>query len=280
MAINSPSTPVVPGRGDQDPTALTTQQINERITALREIIESRLHGIEDTARASHETIAARLDGMDKEAAERRIAVDLLQKRADSSPSIAQVNDAVAALREVQDTSINGQIAIVVEKIKSLSDVTTQQFKSIVDTFAEKDKAVSVGLSAQKESAAAQQASNTEATNKMESNFTKLLDQGRELLAETRKGTDLQINDLKTALGSIAARLDRGEGRTVATTEVRTDNRAVTNIAIAGAVAFVVVMTAIVGVVSFTLSRGTVAPQVIYVPPPVPTPNNVPPTVAR
>lgn len=229
-------TPVVPGRGDQDPTALTTQQINERVTALREILETRM------------------DGMDKEANERRLAVDLLQKKSDASPSIAQVNDSVEALRKLQDAFIGGQISIVVEKIKSLSDVTTQQFKSIVDTFAEKDKAVSVGLSAQKESAAAQQASNTEATNKMESNFTKLLDQGRELLAETRKGTDLQINDLKTALGNIAARLDRGEGRTVGTTEVRTDNRSFVSVAIASAVAFVVVITAIVSAVAFVVTR--------------------------
>jgi hypothetical protein len=85
-------------------------------------------------------------------------------------------------------------------------VTAQQFKSVTDAFAEKDKAVSVGLSAQKESAAAQQSSNNAANNKMEENFTKLLDQGRDMLAEVRRNTELQINEIKS-------RVDRGEGKT-------------------------------------------------------------------
>jgi hypothetical protein len=113
------------------------------------------------------------------------------------------------IAEVFTEKISGMTSVVTERIKSLADVTTQQFKSIEDKFAEKDKAVSVGLSAQKESAAAQQSSNMDAQTKMESNFTKLLDQGRELLGEVRRNTELQINDIKS-------RLDKGEGKTSVT----------------------------------------------------------------
>jgi hypothetical protein len=105
-----------------------------------------------------------------------------------------------------DEKLLGLEGVVMERITSLTLNVNQRFSGIVDTFAEKDKAVSVGLSAQKEAAAAQQASNTAATQKMEDNFTKLLQQGSDLLNEVRRNTELQISDIKS-------RLDKGEGRT-------------------------------------------------------------------
>jgi hypothetical protein len=157
-----------------DPTVLTTQQLTGAVASLKELISTRL------------------DAYD-------LAIALQQETANRSPSVNEV-----FLQH--EERISGAIGLLNEKIASLSNVTAQQFKSIDDRFAEKDKAVSVGLQAQKESAAAQQASNTEATTKMESNFTKLLDQGRELLTEVRKNTDVQIADIKS-------RLDKGEGKT-------------------------------------------------------------------
>ncbi len=139
------------------------------------------------------------------------AIIILQSLNDKIPAF--VRDQVSQLKDVHEEKIDGVVAVVGEKIKSLSDVTTQQFISINDKFAEKDKGVIVGLSAQKESAAAQQASNAEAQAKMESNFTALLNQGRELLAEVRKSTEQQLNDIKTTQATLASRLDRGEGRT-------------------------------------------------------------------
>lgn len=154
-----------------------------------------------------EAIETRFDAIDK-------ATDLVHEDYVRVPT--QVDKAVSALRDVISErvdghfallrqTIDGSLAVVNEKIKSLSDVTTQQFKSITDTFAEKDKAVSVGLSAQKEAAAAQQAGNAQATTKMEDNFTKLLDQGRELLAEVRRNTEVQISDIKDRLTAIESR---------------------------------------------------------------------------
>jgi hypothetical protein len=122
-------------------------------------------------------------------------------------------------------------ATVTEKIRSLSDITTQQFKSIVDTFAEKDKAVSVGLSAQKESAAAQQASNTDATTKMENNFTTLIEQGRDILNEFRRNTEMQIGDIKS-------RLDKAEGGSFGVRESKSERRLDTSALVAvGALIF-------------------------------------------
>ena len=173
-----------------DPTALTTAQLIREQASLKELVLSIVEG-------KFEVINARLGGVDN-------GIQTLHVQQNERQSA--INNSVAQLRELHDEKFGGAIEVVNEKITSLANVTTQQFLSINDKFAEKDKAVSVGLSAQKESAAAQQDSNNTATRKMEDNFTKLLDQGRDLLAEGRRNTDLQINDIKS-------RLDKGEGKT-------------------------------------------------------------------
>jgi hypothetical protein len=167
-------------------------QLDRAIDALSDLEEARRQG--DVA-----VLTQRMDGNAR-------AIELFQKFTDKQPDF--VRDQVAHLRDLHEAKIDGMAASLTEKIKSLSDVTTQQFKSIADQFAEKDKAVSVGLSAQKESQTAMQAATAAATTKMEDNFTKLLDQGRELLTEVRRNTDVQINDIKS-------RLDKGEGRSAA-----------------------------------------------------------------
>jgi hypothetical protein len=181
--------PTVVDRAILNLRELTTANVDGKIA----VLDERLAGVR-----------SRIDAMDK-------AIILLQTSNDKVPDF--VRNEVKQLKEVHAEKIEGAVDVVNERIKSLADVTTQQFASINDKFAEKDKAVSVGLSAQKESAAATQDSNTAATNKMEANFTALLTQGRELLAEVRKSTELQINDLKANMQALGSRLDRGEGRT-------------------------------------------------------------------
>ncbi len=158
-----------------DPTARTIATLQRDIAAVREIIEGKLFG-------KFEVVEAQFAAMSE-------ATLLVRKESDKLP------DLIAE-------KIKGSTDLVNERIRSLSDVTTQQFKSIDDKFAEKDKAVSVGLSAQKESAAAQQTANTDATTKMAENFTKLIDQGRDMLAEVRRNTEIQINDMKDRLATL------------------------------------------------------------------------------
>lgn len=169
----------------------TTDMIPERIfsavTSLKSLIDSKFETVHEITQA----IKVRVEERQKivEASGEYI-IDLIDEKIDGRIS----------------ERIGGKVELLSEKINSLSNVTTQQLKSIDATFAEKDKAVSVGLSTQSASASAQQEANKEANRKMEDNFTKLLDQGRELLNEVRKNTDVQIQDIKS-------RLDKGEGRT-------------------------------------------------------------------
>jgi hypothetical protein len=177
--------------------------VDRAIINLRELMESKIEGRYNHVLAKIDDVQTTIDGMDK-------ALVLLQTYNDKMPDF--VRNEVGQLKKVHEEKIDGSREVVNERIKSLADVTTQQFASINDKFAEKDKAVSVGLSAQKESAAATQDSNTAATNKMEANFTALLQQQRELLAEVRKSTEQQMNDMKTTMVTLGSRLDRGEGR--------------------------------------------------------------------
>jgi hypothetical protein len=189
-------------------TALTLISRGDPLVSLRTELETRFEGVDTRFDAidratelQHQDLVRVPTQVDRAVGALK---DLLiaELQAAISETTGVINTNAANTRE----KFNGAIEVVNEKITSLANVTTQQFKSIDDKFAEKDKAVSVGLSAQKESAAAQQDSNNTATRKMEDNFTKLLDQGRELLTEVRRNTELQINDIKS-------RLDKGEGRT-------------------------------------------------------------------
>lgn len=191
-----------------DPTVRTVEQMQRDLGATREILENKIDG-------GHNLLIGRLSEMDK-------AILLVQRSTDSIPQL--VKNSVEKLESLHGEKINGRFDLLIEKITSLANVTTQQFKSIEDRFVEKDKAVTVGLTSQKESAAAEKASSSEATMKMESNFTTLLNQGREMLAEVRKSTDQQMAGLKDLIVLLSSRLDKGEGRTIATTEVHKDTR--------------------------------------------------------
>jgi hypothetical protein len=192
-------------------------QIDRAIENLQDVLVGKIE-------LAHGTVDARLSGVrevfETQFRETAKAVELLRSATDRFPEYVRAE--VGRLEKLHGEMINGQFNIVLEKIQSLSNVTTQQFTSIKDTFSEKDKAVSVGLSAQKESAAAEKASSTLASAKMEENFTKLLEQGRVLQDETRKFFDSQIADSKTTINMLASRLDRGEGKSPVTDPQLTD----------------------------------------------------------
>lgn len=194
-----------------DPSEVTLRYIDNEVDNLEKRIGARIEGMEKAVQVFHDDLVRVPTLLDRSVLGLR---ELLEERMDGMDALSLtlkervegknggLDDEISHLRGLMESKID----LVSGAVQSLSNVTTQQFISINDKFAEKDKAVSVGLSAQKESAAAQQASNADAQNKMEANFTKLLDQGRELLSEFRRNTELQINDIK-------GRLDKGEGKT-------------------------------------------------------------------
>lgn len=185
-AMQSPTLGTVP---NPDPTERTVEQLLREISTSREIVEA-------TIRGNRDVIDTRLSGMDK-------AIELLQKTTDKIPDL--IKDEVIQLKDLH-----------AEKFTSVEARTKIQFDGIATQFMERDKrteqlsladktAIAAALQAQKEAAGAQNESNAAANVKMETNFSKLIDQGQALLLEVRRNTEAQINDLKS-------RLDKGEGR--------------------------------------------------------------------
>ena len=185
--------------------------------------------------ALREIIEARLNGMDK-------AIELLQISTDKFSAFVKC------------------------EVKQLQELHGEKFNSIATQFQERDKrteqlslsdktAIAAALQAQKEAAGAQNESNAAANVKMETNFAKLIDQQGLLLQEVRRNTDTQINDIKS-------RQDKGEGGTRAVERTTDKTSSTIGLVIAGAVAFVVIMTGIISSVAFISTRT-----------PTPTPTN-------
>lgn len=147
-----------------DPTLLTTQQLIRENVWLREVIETRL------------------DGMDK-------AIELLQRTADKFPD--RIDEKIKSLSDVHEekfASIQVQFA---ER-----DVRTEQ------TSRDSKVAVDAALTAQKEVVAEQNRSSATAIAKSETATMKQIDQLANMIASSTKTADDKIVDLKERLTRI------------------------------------------------------------------------------
>ena len=181
-----------------DPTKLTTEQLRRELATLREIIETRL------------------DGMDR-------ATELASSQA--SVTRAQIEQIRGRLREETVTEI-GQLRELLEARLAGMD------RTIALQFAERDvrseqatasskQALSAALLAQKELVAQQNDANSAAAAKAEANFTKQIDQIGTIIQTMEKATDARITEVKE-------RIDRGEGSTAGATGSRSEHAQVTN----------------------------------------------------
>lgn len=140
-----------------DPTVLTTQAIDARVTELQKLLE------------------ARLDGYDR-------ATKLLEDNVNRVPTLLD--------REIaQTTALSGEKFAAIDQRFRERDVRTDQDKAASTT------AVNAALSAQKEAAQAQEVSNGTAINKSEAGFTKEIDGLKVLMGTNKDSVNIQINDL-------------------------------------------------------------------------------------
>lgn len=153
----------------EDPSALTTKQLQRENLWLRELIETRI------------------DGMDK-------AIDLLQQFADRTPTTMDVQHEVKALREVTTEMIQG--------------IRTQiQARDIQISTAAKDvkSAVDAAFAAAKEAVSEQNKSNALSNSKTEATFTKQIDMLGDTIKTNTKGMEDKIGDIKERLTIIESR---------------------------------------------------------------------------
>jgi len=157
-----------------DPTILTTQQLLAAVAASREIIETRLSGM-DTA------------------------TSLNKEQMDRIPLI--IDAKIRELRVLVEEKISG----LMEKFHSI-DVQFRERDTRTEQSSKDSKvAVDAALQAAKEAVGEQNKSSALAIAKSEAATNKQLDQIGMLITTTNKALDEKINDLK-------GRLDRGEGQ--------------------------------------------------------------------
>jgi hypothetical protein len=209
-----------------DPTKLTTEQLRRELTALREIIETRLQGMDratELANTQPAVIRAEIEQTRDRLREETTADvgqlrELLQTRLDGMDRAirlhAEIIDRVPAERDMA--------------IKHLAELHDEKFASIALQFAERDvrseqategakQALDAALLAQKELVAQQNEANSAAAAKAEASFTKQIDQIGTIIQTLEKALDSRITELKE-------RIDRGEGSTAGAAGSRSDRR--------------------------------------------------------
>ncbi len=165
-----------------DPSLLTTQQLIRENLWLREVLETRLEGMDSAAILRQSNTNARFEAYDK-------AIKLLQDISDKFPYRID------------------------EKIHSLKEVHEEKFSSIQVQFRERDVrteqsskdskvAVDAALQAAKEAVGEQNKSSALAIAKSEASTTKQIDQQGLLIQSTAKASDEKIDDIKERLTRI------------------------------------------------------------------------------
>ena len=181
-----------------DPTKLTTEQLRHEVATLREILETRLDGMD---RAT-ELASAHVTGVRKEIEQIRGRL-----REETATQVAQ-------LRELLETRLDGMDRAIGLQF------TERDFRA--EQVAESaPQALGSALSAQKELVAQQNDANSAATAKAEASFTKQIDQISTIIQTMEKAADARITELKE-------RIDRGEGSTAGAAGSRSERAQVTS----------------------------------------------------
>jgi hypothetical protein len=150
-----------------DPTILTTQQLLREIAMSRDVIETRL------------------SGMDK-------AIELLQKATDKFP--AQI---VADVKQLQ--------SLHEEKFRSIAVQFAERDTRTEQTSRDSKVAVDAALQAAKEAVGEQNKSSALAIAKSEASTTKQIDQIGSIITAMTNGLNDKIDDIKSRLTSVEGR---------------------------------------------------------------------------
>ena len=209
-----------------DPTKLTTEQLRRELATLREIIETRLDGMDRATQVASEQGAVLRQYIEH-------TRDRL--REETAAQIGQLRELLEARFDGMDRAIRLHAEIIdrvpAERdlaIKHLEELHDEKFGSIALQFSERDvrseqasegakQALDAALLAQKELVAQQNEANSAAAAKAEASFTKQIDQIGTIIQTLEKALDARITELKE-------RIDRGEGSTAGAAGSRSDRR--------------------------------------------------------
>ena len=188
-----------------DPTRLTTQLVDRALAAFREVMETRLKGMDQATRLLAES-------MDRAASDRR--------------------DDHLRIRDDSDRSMAAQREYILSRVEKVADVAQERFVGVETRFAERDArtaqaadesriSLDAALAAAKEAVSLQNEANSQAIAKSEVATQKQIDALLAQVATSNKSLEDKITDLK-------GRLDRGEGQDKGVVDSTTAARAQSN----------------------------------------------------
>jgi hypothetical protein len=186
-----------------DPTTMTTAQLNSAINNLRELIGTRI------------------DGIDK-------ATELRLQMLHDAPG--QIKDEIAHLKE-----------LILEKFDAVNTRFLERDTRTEQAAQESRISLDAALAAAKEAVGEQNKSNTEKINVAGLVTQKQIDSLTTLMQTSNDSLTDKIEDLKSVQAALSARIDRGEAGYNGARDNRTERRAEvsTGIAILGAVLLIV-----------------------------------------
>jgi hypothetical protein len=209
-----------------DPSKLTTQLVDRAIGAFREVMETRLAGMDratelvardvQTARADtdvaqqrmqeitakdigalRELIGARIDGID-------VATRLLAATVDTLPTDV-------------DRAVQSATSLIQAQLRNVQDVANEKFLAIDGTFSGNALALTAALAAQKEAAAEAKKSSDLAIAKSEEGT-------KETISANASQTESQLSGLASNVQDIKERVVRIESMGVGAAGSRTERR--------------------------------------------------------
>jgi hypothetical protein len=154
-----------------DPTLLTTQQTLREIEGLKELIFTRLGGVDKS-------------------------LELLEYKINEGPHVA--SKLVESLRAL----IDQKFEVTLEKFRSIQTQFTERDTRVEQTARDSKVAIDAALSAQEKAVSKQNESFGLSIAKSETATAKQIDQLGVLVASTNKGTDDKITDLKERIARI------------------------------------------------------------------------------
>jgi hypothetical protein len=170
-----------------DPSSLTTQQLWREISALKELLTTRIEAVEKAVEIAH--------------------ADLVRVP-------TEVQKAVGNLKELHHGKFEEQAALRDEKFAGVQKQLEERDVRVEQSARDTKTAVDAALAAQEKAVGKQTETFSESIGKSEAGFTKQIDQIGARITDLTKNFDEKIDGLKQ-------RLDRGDGRGEGTATART-----------------------------------------------------------
>ena len=208
-AADDPRDGNIPG-----PPYLTTEELRRDVSALREILQARLDGMDRATVVLSDTVNRTPTAI-------QIAVgnlrELAEEKLDSASRVsAERFESLVNRFAERDERFEATNATIDQKLIALSETFTEKFRSIGTQFIERDvrteqaatasaSALAAALQAAKEAVFEQAQAAAKAAEKTELSFSKQIDQIQLQIQTVAEGLGDKIDDLK-------GRIDRGEGQ--------------------------------------------------------------------